>query len=121
MARPYEKLPSGARRHLEAMAAAGYLSEDRAANALGMPLADLRRVVREHGPSREIWEHALAVERDTLLDALYKRAVDGDTKAAQTLLAVRHGLSEKGAGGGAERVHVTFNLPTAMSAYSGPS
>ena len=115
MARPFEKLPHGARAHLESMAGAGFLSEDKAATALGMPLDQFRRVIREHGPSREVWEHALSIERDALLDALYARAVEGDTKAAQTLLAVRHGVSEKGTGSGAERVHVTFNLPPAMN------
>jgi len=94
MARPFEKLPSGAKNHLESMAATGLLSESAAATALGMPLNEFRRVIGEHKPSTAIWDNALAVERDQLLAALYK-AVEGDTKAAQTLLAVRHGMSEK--------------------------
>lgn len=114
MARPFEKLPVGAKAHLESMAASGLLSESAAATALGMPLDQFRRVIREHGASKQAWETALAIERDQLLNALYGRAVDGDTKACQTLLAVRHGLSEKAPQGGGEHVHVTFNLPAAL-------
>ena len=115
MARPYERLPRGARSHLESMASHGLLSESAAAVALGMPLDQFRRVIREHGPSREVWEVALAVERDALLGALYDRAVDGDTSAARTLLATRHGMSEKAPAGGGERVSISFNLPAAMT------
>lgn len=114
MARPFEKLPVGAKSHLEAMASSGLLSESAAATALGMPLDQLRAVIRDHGPSKSIWETALAVERDQLLAALYSRAVQGDVKAAQTLLAVRHGMSEKQPQGAGERVSVTFNLPPAL-------
>lgn len=114
MARPYESLPRGAKTHLEAMAANGLLSESAAATALGMPLRDFRSVISDHKPSKEIWETALSIERDQLLKALYQKAVDGDTRAAQTLLAVRHGLSEKAPQGAGERVSVVFNLPSAM-------
>jgi len=114
MARPFEKLPAGAKSHLEAMAANGLLSESAAATALGMPLDQFRRVIVEHKPSQEIWDNALAVERDQLLAALYDRAVGGDTKAAQTLLAVRHGMTEKQPKGASERVSVVFNLPAAL-------
>jgi hypothetical protein len=116
MARPFEKLPAGAKTHLEAMAATGLLSESAAATALGMPLSEFRRVIGEHKPSTAIWDNALAVERDQLLAALYTKAVEGDTKAAQTLLAVRHGMSEKQPQGNSERVSVVFNLPAAMDA-----
>ena len=116
MARPFEKLPAGAKTHLEAMAATGLLSESAAATALGMPLNEFRRVIGEHKPSKEIWDVALAVERDQLLAAMYDRAIEGDTKAAQTLLAVRHGMSEKQPQGNSERVSVVFSLPGAMDA-----
>ena len=116
MARPFEKLPSGAKNHLESMAATGLLSESAAATALGMPLSEFRRVIGEHKPSKEIWDVALAVERDQLLAAMYDRAIEGDTKAAQTLLAVRHGMSEKQPQGNSERVSVVFALPAAMDA-----
>ena len=116
MARPFEKLPAGAKNHLEAMAATGLLSESAAATALGMPLDQFRTVIAEHKPSTAIWDNALAVERDQLLGALYNKAVEGDTKAAQTLLAVRHGMSEKAPQGNSERVSVTFALPAAMDA-----
>lgn len=116
MARPYEKLPPGAKRHLEAMASNGLLSESAAATSLGMPLDQFRRVIQEHGPSKSIWENALSIERDSLLQSLYDKATrDGDVKAAQTLLAVRHGLSEKSPGGAAQGPTIVFNLPSALS------
>lgn len=114
MARPYEKLPTGAKSHLEAMASNGMLSESAAATALGMPLEQLRKVIKEHKPSQQIWENAMAIERDHLLQALYDKATGGDTKAAQTLLVVRHGMTERQPQGASERVSVTFNLPPAM-------
>ena len=114
MGRPYEKLPVGAKKHLEAMAEHGLLSESAAARALGMPLDQFRLVIRDHPKSKEIWDNALAVERDQLLDTLYCKAQDGDIKAAQTLLAVRHRLSDKSPSTSSERVSVVFNLPQAL-------
>jgi len=115
MARPFEKLPPGAKTHMEGMAAHGLLSESAAANALGMPLDQFRKVIKEHAPSREIWENALAIERDNLLGALYDKAMGGDTKAAGTLLAVRHGMSEKTPIQTGDRVAVNIVLPSAMA------
>lgn len=114
MARPYEKLPPGARSHLEAMASNGLLSETAAATALGMPLDQFRKVIRDHPPSGLIWKTALAVERDALFEALYKKAVDGDASAARTLLATRHGLTDKQPQGNSDKVSVVFNLPSAL-------
>lgn len=118
MARPFEKLPPGAKTHLETMAANGLLSESAAATALGMPLDQFRRVIADHKPSTEVWENALSIERDQLLTALYDRAIGGDTKAAQTLLAVRHGMNEKQPQGASDRVNVVFNLPAALDPES---
>jgi hypothetical protein len=100
------------------MAAHGLLSESAAATSLGMPLDQFRRVIKNHKPSKEIWENALSIERDQLLAALYAKAKDGDTKAAQTLLAVRHNLSEKQPQGAQAGVQINFTLPSAMDAES---
>lgn len=116
MGRHYENLPKGARTHLEAMAHNGLLSETIAAQALGMPLRDFRKVIRENPDAAGIWNDALAIERDNLLKALYDRAADGDTKAAQTLLAVRHGLNEKTPQRPSETVSVNIHLPASMDA-----
>lgn len=116
MARPYEKLPTGAKTHLEAMASNGLLSESAAATALGMPLDQFRKVVKEHEKSKQVWENALAIERDNLLQALYDKAAGGDTKAAQTLLAVRHGMTEKQPQAAGDRVNINFTLPAPMDA-----
>jgi len=114
MARPFTQLPSGAKNHLLSMAANGMLSETKAATALGMPLDQFKAVIADHKPSREIWENALSVERDALLGKLWSLAEGGDRQAATTLLAVRHGLTEKQPTGGGGGVTVNFTLPAAL-------
>lgn len=114
MARPFTQLPSGAKDHLEAMAAHGMLSESKAANALGMPIDQFKRVIADHKPSKAIWENALSIEKDALLGKLWNLAEGGDRQAATTLLAVRHGLTEKQPSGGGGGVTVNFTLPAAL-------
>lgn len=116
MARPYEKLPPGAKQHLEAMASHGLLSESAAATSLGMPLDQLRKVIKEDKRSKEIWENALSIERDALMQSLYDKATQGDTKAATALLSIRHGLTEKAPQGATQGVSINFTLPAAMDA-----
>lgn len=116
MARPYAKLPPGAKAHLESMAANGLLSESAAATSLGMPLHEFRRVIKEHEASKEIWDNALSIERDELFKNLYAKSKDGDVKATNSLLAMRHGLTEKAAEQNpTDRVSITFQLPAALS------
>lgn len=116
MARRFTQFPAGAKNHLLAMAEHGMLSETKAANALGMPLDQFKAVIADHKPSREIWENALSVERDALLGKLWALADSGDRQAATTLLAVRHGLTEKQPSGGGGGVTVNFTLPAALDA-----
>jgi hypothetical protein len=94
--------------------AANGLRESTAAKALGMRLLDFRNVIRNNEYARDLWEDAKAIERDKLLDTLYNRAIEGDSKAAQFLLAARHGLTDKTPDSAGERVHITFQLPAAM-------
>lgn len=114
MARPRKRLPPGSRDMLMAMASDGCLSESKAADACGLTLRAWRRLLKENEDARQVWDEALSIERDALLAALYNRAVEGDTNAARTLLATRHGMSERQPQGDSGRVHVTFNLPPAL-------
>lgn len=114
MARPFEKLPPGSRDALLAMAGKG-LKESTAATALGVPLKDFRRVIAKNPEAKALWQEAMSVERDALIGALFNRAIEGDTKAAQFLLAARHGLSERQTEQPGERVNITFQLPAALS------
>lgn len=116
MPRRFTRFPPGARKHLEAMAANGLLSKVRAADALGMPLDQFNEVLESHAPSRKVWEQSLSIECDVILDAMFQRAVDGDVSAQRTLLAVRHGLSERDSQGHTGGVTLNLNLPAAMSA-----
>ncbi|PKR60072.1 hypothetical protein [Thalassospira lohafexi] len=113
MARPYTSLPPGAKRHLESMAENGLLSESRAASALGMPFDQFKRVVADDADSKKIWENALSIERDTLLENLWALATSGDRQAAIALLAARHGFDEKKPGSG-NNVTVNFSFPAAL-------
>ncbi len=114
MARPFTKLPPGARDALEAMAATSGLKESTAARALGMPLSQFRKVIKHNPEAAELWEDCLSIERDALLERLWNRSKEGDTAAAKYLLAARHGMSEQRPPDKSERVHITFNLPAAM-------
>jgi hypothetical protein len=114
MARPFEKLPPGSRDALLAMAGNG-LKESTAAKALGVPLNEFRRVISKNPEAKALWQEALSVERDALINALFNRAIEGDTKAAQFLLSARHGMSEKHTESLGDRVNITFQLPAALS------
>ena len=114
MARPFEKLPPGSRDALLAMAGNG-LKESTAATALGVPLGEFRRVISKNPEAKALWQEALSVERDALIHALFNRAIEGDTRAAQFLLSARHGMSEKQIESQGDRVNITFQLPAAMS------
>lgn len=114
MARPFEKLPPGSRDALLSMAGNG-LKESTAATALGVPLHEFRRVIRKNPEAKALWEEALSVERDALISALFNRAIEGDTKAAQFLLSARHGMSDKQTDQPGERVNITFQLPAALN------
>ena len=114
MARPFEKLPPGSRDALLAMAGNG-LKESTAATALGVPLGEFRRVISKNPEAKALWQEALSVERDALIHALFNRAIEGDTRAAQFLLSARHGMSEKQTESQGDRVNITFQLPAAMS------
>lgn len=114
MARPFEKLPPGSRDALLSMARNG-LRESTAATALGMPLNEFRRVIAKNPEAKALWQEALSVERDALLNALFNKAMEGDSKSAQFLLAARHGMSEKQTETVGERVNITFQLPAALS------
>lgn len=114
MARPFEKLPPGSRDALLSMAGNG-LKESTAATALGMPLHEFRRVIRKNPDAKALWQEALSIERDALIGALFNRAMEGDTKAAQFLLAARHGMTEKQVEQPGERVNITFQLPAALN------
>lgn len=114
MARPFERLPPGSRDALLSMAGNG-LRESTAATALGVPLHEFRRVISKNPEAKALWQEALSVERDALINALFNRAIEGDTKAAQFLLSARHGMSEKQPESLSERVNITFQLPAALS------
>ncbi len=114
MARPWTKLPPGARDALEAMAATSGLKESTAARALGMPVSQFRKVIKHNPEAAELWEDALSIERDALLERLWNRSKEGDVQASKYLLAARHGMSEQRPPDKSERVNVTFVLPSAM-------
>jgi hypothetical protein len=91
------------------------LRESTAATALGVPLNEFRRVITKNPEAKALWQEALSVERDMLINALFNKAMEGDSKSAQFLLAARHGMSEKQTESVGERVNITFQLPAALS------
>ena len=115
MARPRSNLPVGSREIIMAQAESGCLQETKVARALGLSLRVFRRIRRDNDDAAQLWEEALATERDALLSVLHGRAREGDVKAAQYLLAARHGMREDGGDSGQKGGDVTIQLPAAMS------
>ena len=72
-------------------------------------------MITKNPEGKALWQEALSVERDALIGVLFNRAIEGDTKAAQFLLAARHGMTEKQVEQGGDRVNITFQLPAALN------
>lgn len=117
MPRPRKRLPAGAREYVLQCAEGAALAETKIARGLGMGFATWRRILKTDPDAQALWTEAKAVERDTIVQKLYDRALEGDVQASRFLLGARHGLREQGAAEGAEgRSSVTINLPGSMSA-----
>jgi len=117
MARPRKRLPPGSRDILLGMAESGALYESRAASALGMSLRAFRRLLKDSQDAAEVWDEAMAFERDALLERLHRRVQEGDARAAQYLLAARHGVTDRPEGDSkqAQQPSVHIHLPSAMT------
>lgn len=117
MPRPRRHLPPGARDYVLSCAEGAALSETKIARALGMTFKTWRRILKDDPDARALWDEALAIERDTVVQKLYERAQEGDVAAARFLLGSRHGLRENGTtDADSGRSAVTINLPGALSA-----
>ena len=111
MPRPFEKLPPGASTYLYSIAASGTgLTESKAAIGLGIPLDQFKRILRDHPPSKRLWDSAMAVERESLFTRMFEASAAGDLKATQFLLAARHGVTEKAETAQAP-VNISLRLP----------
>ena len=115
MARPRTHLPPGARDLIMGQAESGALQETKVARALGLSLQVFRRILKNNDDARALWEEAMAVERDTIVNRMHSLAMEGDTKAATFLLAARHGLRERGGEDGEGGGRVVIQLPGSMS------
>jgi len=98
-----------------AQAESGALKETTVARGLGLSLQVFRRVLRDDPDARALWDEALAVERDTIIQRMHTLAMEGDQKAAQFLLAARHGLRERNEDNGDSGGRVVIQLPGSMS------
>lgn len=111
MPRPFEKLPPGASAYLYSVAAAGNgLTESKASTGLGIPLDQFKKILRDHPPSKRLWDSAMAVERESLFQRMFEASAAGDLKATQFLLAARHGVTEKTEAAQAP-VNISLRLP----------
>lgn len=116
MPRPRKHLPPGAREFILTAAEDGALSETKICRALGIRFRTWRRILRQDEDAKALWQEAMAVERDAVVQKLFERAMEGETAAARFLLGARHGLREQGdTGGDSGRSAVTINLPGSMS------
>jgi hypothetical protein len=93
----------------------GSLQETKIARALGLTLQSFRRIIKNNEDAQAVWEEGLAAERDAILAKMSQLALEGDQKAAQFLLAARHGLRERGGDDGDSGARVVISLPNSMS------
>lgn len=114
MARPRKSLPPGARRLILAQAENG-LAETKVCEALGLNWQQWKKLLAEDEATQKLWEEALAIERDRIVQAMHSQALDGDMQAARFLLAARHGLRENAAQEGESKPNVTISLPPSLT------
>lgn len=114
MARPRRTLPPGAKRYILDQARTG-LSETRIAEGLGLDYKSWKRILEDDPEAKEVWDQALAIERDRLVEKLHELATDGNLNALRLMLAARHGVHESNANGETEQSKVTINLPSSLT------
>ena len=116
MARKRKHLPPGAKEYILQLAQDNALQETKICKALGLHFETWRRILRDDEDAKALWEHAKAIERDSVLESVYTKALEGDMQAARFLLAARHGMREQGSQGDEQTSgSVVINLPPSMS------
>lgn len=116
MARPRKHLPPGAKEYILQCASDSSLQPTKICRALGMSYRAFTRVLRDNDDAAALWVEAKAIERDAIVQRLYERALEGDVQASRILLAVRHGMNEKGTTDDGNQSRVVINLPGSMDA-----
>lgn len=117
MARPRRTLPPGAKRYILDQARTG-LSETRIAEGLGLDYKSWKRILEDDPEAKEVWDQALAIERDRLVEKLHELATDGNLNALRLMLASRHGIHESNATGesAGDQAKININLPSSLTA-----
>jgi hypothetical protein len=115
MAPPRKYAPDGAAAEIRTLAATGF-SKVGVASHFGVAVETLDRWLEENEMLRECFAAGREDERQSLHNALYRKAMNGDGPAAMFLLKARHGYREGDQSQEANRVAITFNLPGALKA-----
>jgi hypothetical protein len=115
MPTPRKNPPAGAAAEIRTLAATGFGKVGIAAH-FGVALQTLDRWIEEDEMMRDCFAAGREDERQSLHNALYRKAMNGDGPAAMFLLKARHGYREGDQSQDANRVSITFNLPGALTA-----
>ncbi len=105
--------PENAAEEIGKLAATGF-SKRGIASHFGVGLAVLQRWIDEDDTLQEAFNVGRDQERYSLHNALYRKAMNGDSVAAMFLLKARHGYREGDQADQANKVSITFQLPGAM-------
>ncbi len=112
---PPKQPPANAAARIAALAATGH-SVVGIARGLNTSNDTLRRWVDEYPELAEALARGREAERFALHNVLYRAAKRGNIVAAMFLLKARHGYREGDQSEAANKVSITFTLPSAMKA-----
>jgi hypothetical protein len=107
--------PTGAAETVHELASTGFSMKGIAAH-YKIAFETLQGWFERYPTIKQAFENGREQERQSLHNALYRKAMNGDGPAAMFLLKARHGYREGDQREEGNRVAITFNLPGAMTA-----
>lgn len=109
------KPPTGAAETVHELASTGFSMRGIAAH-YKIAFETLQAWFERYPTIKQAFENGREQERQSLHNALYRKAMNGDGPSAMFLLKARHGYREGDQREEGNRVAITFNLPGAMTA-----
>jgi hypothetical protein len=109
------KPPTGAAETVHELASTGFSMKGIAAH-YKIAFETLQAWFERYPTIKQAFENGREQERQSLHNALYRKAMNGDGPSAMFLLKARHGYREGDQREEGNRVAITFNLPGAMTA-----
>ena len=105
--------PTGAAETIYELASTGFSVRGIAAH-YKIAFETLQAWFERHPTLKQAFDNGRESERQSLHNALYRKAMNGDGPAAMFLLKARHGYREGDQRDESNKVAITFNLPGAL-------